>query len=64
MEYFSYSQKTFVYKYVVMMSDADQFQHMSFANYLKLMFLATDALFVTCFDGPFLAQNRLKLLQS
>ena len=44
MKYFAYSQKEFVYKYVVMLSDIDQFQHMSFANYLKLMFLATDAL--------------------
>lgn len=26
------------------MSDVDQFKHMSFANYLKLMFLASDAL--------------------
>ena len=47
-----------------MMSDTDQFQHMSFANYLKLMFLATDALFVACFDKVFLKQNRLKVLQS
>lgn len=27
-----------------MMSDVDQFKHMSFANYLRLMYLASDAL--------------------
>ncbi len=61
MEYFAYSQKAFVYKYVVMLSDTDQFEHMSFANYLKLMFLAADALFVSCYDAAFLSTNRLKL---
>ena len=64
MEYFAYSQKAFVYKYVVMLSDADQFRHMSFANYLKLMFLATDALFVSCFDEGFLTRYRLRLRDS
>lgn len=64
MEYFAYSQKEFVYKYVVMLSDTDQFKHMSFANYLKLMFLATDALFTSCLDGDFLSRSRLKLLHS
>ena len=64
MEYFAYSQKAFVYKYVVMLSDTDQFKHMSFANYLKLMFLATDALFVSCFDHEFLSANRLKFINS
>lgn len=64
MEYFAYSQKAFLYKYVVMLSDTDQFQHMSFANYLKLMFLATDALCVSCFNQEFLNQYRLKLVQS
>ncbi len=44
MEYFSFNQKEFDYKYVVMLSDIDQFKHMSFANYLQLMFLASDAL--------------------
>jgi len=64
MEYFAYSQKAFAYKYVVMLSDTDQFKHMSFANYLKLMFLATDALFVSCFDAEFLSTNRLRLVTS
>jgi acyl-CoA thioesterase FadM len=64
MEYFAYSQKAFVYKYVVMLSDTDQFNHMSFANYLKLMFLAGDALFGSCFDQNFLVRNRLKLINS
>jgi len=64
MEYFAHSQKVFVYKYVVMLSDTDQFKHMSFANYLKLMFLATDALFVLCVRGNFLSQNRFKLINS
>ena len=64
MQYFAYSQKAFVYKYVVMLSDTDQFKHMSFANYLKLMFLATDALFVSCFDTEFLNRNRLRLANS
>jgi len=61
MQYFAYSQKSFVYKYVVMLSDTDQFEHMSFANYLKLMFLAADALFVSCFNSAFMAENRVKL---
>jgi len=64
MEYFAHSQKAFLYKYVVMLSDADQFKHMSFANYLKLMFLATDALFLSCFDETFLAENRIKMIKS
>jgi len=64
MKYFAYSQKAFVYKYVVMMSDTDQFKHMSFANYLKLMFLATDALFVSLFDAKFLSEYRLKTTNS
>jgi len=64
MQYFAYSQKAFVYKYVVMMSDTDQFEHMSFANYLRLMFLASDALFVTCFDEAFLSRERVKLKTS
>lgn len=64
MQYFSYSEKTFVYKYVVMLTDTDQFQHMSFANYLKLMFLAADALLVPCLNHNFLAKTRLKLTAS
>lgn len=43
MKYFAQSQKEFIYKYVVMFSDTDQFRHMSFANYAKLMYLAADA---------------------
>lgn len=62
MEYFAHSQKEFVYKYVVMLSDSDQFKHMSFANYLRLMFLATDALFVSMADENFLEKRRLKLV--
>lgn len=64
MEYFAYSQKEFVYKYVVMLSDTDQFKHMSFANYLRLMFLATDALLLPCFNSEFLSQKRIKLINS
>jgi len=64
MEYFAYSQKAFVYKYVVMLSDSDQFKHMSFANYLRLLFLATDALFVSFVNEDFLAEHRLKLVHT
>ena len=64
MEYFAHSQKEFVYKYIVMLSDADQFKHMSFANYLKLMFLATDALFLSCLKEDVLAHHRFKLIDS
>ena len=64
MEYFAYSQTAFVYKYVVMLSDTDQFQHMSFANYLKLMFLASDALLVSCLDQNFLSKIRLREIDS
>lgn len=64
MKYFAYSQREFVYKYVVMLSDTDQFQHMSFANYLRLMFLATDALLLNHCDQKFLSQYRLALEKS
>ena len=64
MQYFAHSQKEFVYKYVVMLSDVDQFEHMSFANYLKLMFLAADALLVSCCEAKFLSDYRLKLIDS
>ena len=64
MEYFAYSQQAFVYKYVVMLSDTDQFEHMSFANYLKLMFLASDALMVSCHDKEYLNEYRLSLINS
>lgn len=65
MKYFAYSQKEFIYKYVVMLSDIDQFKHMSFANYLKLMFLATDALIVGAPNcREFMQQYRLKTYQT
>lgn len=64
MRYFAHSQKEFVYKYVVVLSDVDQFQHMSFANYLRLMFLATDALFLNILNSQFLSTSRLKLESS
>jgi len=64
MEYFAHSQLEFTYKYVVLLSDTDQFKHMSFANYLKLMFLATDALLVGCQKDEFLCEYQLKLSQS
>jgi len=61
MQYFAYTQKEFVYKYIVMLCDVDQFEHMSFANYLKLMFLAADALLISCCSPNFLSDYRLKL---
>ena len=61
MEYFAHSQKAFLYKYVVMLSDIDQFKHMSFANYLKLMFLAADALFIGVLDNAFLQKWHIRL---
>jgi len=64
MKYFAYSQQAFIYKYIVMLSDTDQFQHMSFANYLRLMFLATDAMFLACSDDEFLSHYRFQLLDS
>jgi len=64
MKYFAYSQQAFIYKYVVMLSDTDQFQHMSFANYLRLMFLATDAMFLSCSDEDFLSSYRFQLRAS
>jgi len=64
MEYFAYTQRNFVYKYVVTMIDTDQFEHMSFANYLKLMFLATDALFLSASDPRFFLKNRVGLVNS
>lgn len=64
MKYFAYSQQAFIYKYIVMLSDTDQFQHMSFANYLRLMFLATDAMFLACSDSEFLSCYRFQSLES
>ena len=61
MEYFAHSQKEFIYKYVVMLTDVDQFKHMSFANYLKLMFLASDALFSGFSTPEFMTGKRLRL---
>ena len=60
MKYFAYSQKEFVYKYVVMMSDVDQFKHTSFANYLKLMYLVADALLIPCCTNEALEKYRLQ----
>lgn len=60
MKYFAYSQKEFIYKYVVMMSDIDQFKHMSFANYLKLMYLAADALLSPVCTEKFLSSFRFQ----
>jgi len=63
-KYFAYSQKEFVYKYVVMMSDVDQFKHMSFANYLKLMYLASDALLSPVCSEYFLSAYRFQNIGS
>ena len=50
-----------------MMSDVDQFKHMSFANYLKLMYLVADALLgPVCteeFLGAYRFQNILSRMQ-
>ncbi len=64
MEYFAYSQKAFVYKYVVMASDLDQFGHMSFANYLRLMFLASDALFLAAPNRDLRKEIRLRAVKT
>jgi len=64
MEYFAHSQREFVYKYIVMLSDIDKFEHMSFANYLKLMFLAADALLSELYKPNFLNKFRLRLEHS
>ena len=64
MKYFAYSQKEFLYKYIVMLSDIDQFRHMSFANYLRLMFLASDAFLMPNMDLSFTNQYCLKLKDS
>ena len=47
-----------------MLSDIDQFKHMSFANYLKLMFLAADALFIGVIDDAFLKKWNIRLVTS
>jgi len=64
MKYFAYSQREFVYKYVVMASDLDQFGHMSFANYLRLMFLASDALFLSTPSENLRKDCRLKAVKT
>ena len=64
MEYFAYSQKEFVYKYAVMFTDIDVFKHMSYANYLKLMFLASDALFEPLLRTSFLTEIRIKVAKT
>ena len=64
MKYFAYSQREFVYKYVVMASDLDQFGHMSFANYLRLMFLASDALFLSTPNQQLRKTVRLKAIRT
>jgi len=64
MEYFAYSQKEFIYKYVVMFTDIDLFRHMSYANYLKLIFLASDALLGPLLDKSFLNEARIKVVKT
>lgn len=64
MKYFAYSEQSFIYKYIVMLSDIDQFKHMSFANYLRLMFLSTDALILSSIELDFFPRTRVKLLTS
>jgi acyl-CoA thioesterase FadM len=52
---------TFIYKYIIRWSDLDQFQHMSFANYLKLMFSVVDNLIHASLDT---SQYRLHHLEA
>ena len=47
-----------------MLSDVDQFKHMSFANYLRLMSLAADALLLPCLTEIFLDANRLRVVKA
>jgi acyl-CoA thioesterase FadM len=61
MPYFGHAAKGFFYRYVVKFSDIDQFKHMSFANYLKLMCLSSDALFLPYYEKENIEKNRLKI---
>jgi acyl-CoA thioesterase FadM len=50
--------KGFVFSHRVLPNDVDQFKHMSFANYIKLMFDAADTLFLKMLGDGF--QDRFK----
>ncbi len=50
--------KGFVFSHRVLPNDVDQFKHMSFANYIKLMFDAADTLFLKMLGDGF--QDRIK----
>ncbi len=60
MKYFEHSHSDFVYKYIVTMSDVDIFRHMSYANYIKLLFLASDAFLLSSLTPEFLITVRIK----
>ena len=57
--HFGLGNSEFIYKYTVLPSDIDFFRHMSYANYLKLMYTSADTLFVEAL-GLFLGQVYLK----
>lgn len=57
----STKNQIFVYKYIVRYNDIDQFKHMSFANYLKLMFIVVDVLLESKIDHDVF---RLKFISS
>ena len=64
MSYFAYSQKGFLCKYIVMLSDIDQFKRMIFVNYLRPVFLAADAFLMPNMNLELTDQYRLRLKDS
>jgi len=55
------SPSGFIYEHLVTLSDVDQFKHTSFANYVRLMFVAADTLFLTYLGPEYAAARKMRL---
>lgn len=54
----------FTHRYLVTLSDIDQFKHMSFANYVKLLFVSSDSLFLKHLGSAYPFTHRMNLICS
>ena len=55
-----YLNTGYAHKCTVGLSDIDLFMHMSYANYLRLLFQASDGFFLSLTGKEFLKKNRIK----
>lgn len=54
----------FIHRYLVTLSDIDQFKHMSFANYVRLLFVSSDSLFLKHLGPGYPSTHRMNLICS